>query len=253
MQMTSFYILFYAMSTLFGSFVKASDVELKISNSHPSWENSKLYYTQTYDALAIIGTIPEFRADQWKLWGENVKNLSYHKNVTSVLLNHGSVSRELAEYLCNFENIEDVTLGISVEGVIMSEETFKVFNKMKKLKHLHIAIHGITDQYFQNITDVISLESIIIQFPDKKMIPDRDLYLWSKTSLSDLSVREIAKMHNLRSISISSCDNEYANVNFSITSIEAILKLPNLRNFHMATSHLSLNGGSLNFIREPKE
>lgn len=242
--------LYFFILALFLPLVSGFDVKEEVLTSHPSWENNKFFYNSNFDGLVIIGSIPSFGPKQWEVWGKNVSLLPYHRKVTSVLLNHGSISGEFAEYLCNFENIEFLTLGISVEGILLSEEAFKVFAKMKRLKHLHIAIHGIDDNYFKNITLFNSLESLVIQFPDKLMIIENELHLWSKTYLSDLSLYEIAKIESLRSLEVFSFNAEYVEVAFSFPTIERIINLPNIEKFHLATSNFSRTNGSFDFRRE---
>lgn len=188
-------LLLFFQIVLSGS-IFAKDIS-KDPAVHPYWASRKEFFSDDYQSITLIGS--DLSTEKvWKQWIENVGQLFYRKKVKSVFLNQGYVSKWAIEYLSNFENIETITLGASIEGVIISPEAFWGLRKFKKLKFLNTSIHGLRDEHFQCISKISNLEELAIEFPSVHMVAGgHDIKKWSRVDLTDQSIYKILDLKSL--------------------------------------------------------
>ncbi len=207
---------------------------------HPLWSLKEANFSKKYTSLTLLRSSLSATATQWGIWQQNVKNHPHHFKVKNVLLSHCYISEKEMAYLCNFENIETLRLGNSIEGVLLSAKALSHISKLKKLKHLHLSIHGISDAHFEAISKNKSISSIVLEFPSVAMVHKDELKYWSKTNLSDAALAELAKMKSLEALNMNySPAKGHGKVKFTFESLKELLKLSSLSDLRIDPSVFS--------------
>lgn len=233
--------IFCAFSILSSS-EEANDTSKFELTKHPHWILNKNNLDEDQETLTLIGTLPAASKEQVTFWKDNVKELPYFEKLENIFLNYGLIKEEDMSYLIEFKNIKHLTLGISIEGILMSPEILRYVKNFKKLTSLNIAIHGLNDEHLKIIGELNNLERLSIQFPSVNMIVhnSNQMKLWKKTELSDKSIKELGKLNSLNFLAILHAPQpEDGEVKLTIETLNTLLILPNLKEIHIDATNFT--------------
>lgn len=244
--------IFWAFSSLIFA-GELNDANKSEMTEHPSWILNQNNISEDQKTLTIIGTLPATNKKQATLWRKNVKHAPCFEKLENIFLNYGYFKEEDMAYLSEFKNVRNLTLGISIEGVLMSPEALRYVKNFKKLTSLNIAIHGLNDEHLKTIGELTNLEGLSIQFPSVNMIVHNanEMNLWKKTELSDKSMKELVKLSSLNFLAISNAPQpEDGEVKLTIETLNTLLLLPNIEELHIDSTNFTPD--TLKLIKDSK-
>ena len=232
-------------------------------SDHPQFVLRATSFSKDHETLSFVGSLGDMDDASWNHWKKNTAKIPHRDKVKAIFLNYGYISEVSLSYLCGFENVEFLTLGISIEGVTISSDTLKQLAGFRKLQYLTIAIHGLSGQHLNAISEGCgNLKELSIQFPSVHMITDDkpQMERWKAVSLDDGAVEEISKIKSLESIWINHTPDESdGQVRFSEKALLTLIKMPKLKSLCIRSDNFTKEGmkaiDKLNlplFIKIPK-
>lgn len=229
------------LGLMFCAYAMQGEASGETKKAHPPWVNDEtlLFKLLGTDALSILGGIPPEEAN-WALWKDNVKRLPFSREIRKIFLNGHYVCADEMEYFCRFENVEVVYVGSSIEGVTISPDSLRALSGLAKLKEINISIHGLTDAHLSVLGDLPNLNILHIEFPSKNMLSDPVQFSdWHPAELSDLSLKRISKLTNLKAFSFSPPGADDGRVVFSSQGLLGLLEAPKLESLQIQYDGLS--------------
>lgn len=212
---------------------------------HPSWVSEDGFYSEANHSIRYDGLQTQVTESQWAMWRANVSNLPFHEEVEVLFLNRCHINVREMEYFSAFKNIESVTLGHSIEGVITSSTAMAILPTFENLNHLHISIHGLSDKHLLFLKKLPKLQYLTIEFPSKTMLSENQRMVqdWRAISLTENAAFEIAEVESLSSLMIfrgPSPDN--GRVEFTEEAINRLVTLPNLEELYISADKIFKSG-----------
>lgn len=208
-----------------------SDRSSQDLTKHLEWDPALIQDVKNDGRLVVSRSSPEASDEQWDTWIQNVSQLDWYLNVKELFIYQCRISEKDMEYLCSFPNIETVTLGHSIEGVLISPKAMPHLSKLKKLTELSLSIQGISDAHFETVSKLEKLRYLFIDYAAKNMISSLDLKFWKRGSVSDVALSHISKCDSLQVVEYwyPVEPDEGGETSFTIESLELLFTMKSLR------------------------
>lgn len=214
--------------------------------SPPAWiAEHPQCFSDSNETLTLIGSTAEKSDVYWEEATKSLEQLPQRLQVKKLLLNYGYISGASLKFFSGFENIETLELGWSIEGVTVPPQELKNLLGFKKLKHLNVALHSLTEDHLKVIAQLDSVTDLLIQFPSVHMILTDKLQkdLWKPIHLGDEAFNHLAKMKSLEALSIEGANQSQGQkVTFSEQALQTLLQMPKLKSLVISRSNFTKEG-----------
>ena len=147
--------------------------------------------------------------------------------------------------MSNFTNIDTIRLGWAIEGVTIPPKELMNILSFKKLKHLDIALHGLSEDHLKVIAQLDGVTDLVVEFPSVLMIGDDKLQknMWTPVDLGDGTVKHIAKLKSLEDLIIRHApESRDGKVAFSEQALLTLLKMPKVESLIIHPSNFTKDG-----------
>lgn len=230
------------------TFLPADDIEKekKVKSKatpHPPWVSHESFFSEKDGTIRFLGTKAQFSEIQWNQWKNNIPNLPFYSKVKSIFVNNCDISKNEIEYLSGFKNAESLTLGYSIEGVVISPESMVALTKLKKLTYVHISIHGLSDKHVAVLPMIPSLKCLIIEFPSSIGLSAQEHENWRPAKVTEIAAFEISKIKSLSILMIFNgpMPND-GDVMFTKRAFDELIRLPNLEELYISRNRTFKSG-----------
>ena len=253
------------MKSVFSTAVSMLFFSLELSSSEPASGSLTIRSTHTaedalapltFDRESVSEAEPEGTSTLWYT-GPDILDESYWNQVTELIkahprraevrhihLNNCVLSKQALVSFSHFPNVEKITVGASIEGVVISSAELEGILYFKKIRCLHLSIHGLSGEHLKVISRMKNLEDLIIEYPDRTMTPlgKSSRHQWTPVKIDDEAIKSLAKLESLEFLAFGHVPSSLAGrVALTEKALVELLKLPNLES-------LSIGHGS--FTRE---
>ena len=194
------------------------------------WEEWKCF-TDDYSKLSLVGSLGFHPDSYWQAASRNIDQFPIREKVIELFFNAGYISGASLECLAHFPNVEEITLGISPEGVTVPVQDFRSILKFPKLKYLHFAIHGVQNEHFRILSEHQGLKGLTVSFGSIHMLGN-DTCQTSRlvpASLNDEAAKHISRMKSLRELIFYAPRPEDGKVSFSDKAMTTLLEAAQLK------------------------
>lgn len=167
---------------------------------------------------------------EWEQWKQHEYVKLHRKKVRIIAIDWANLTEASMNFFSIFDNAETVLIGYSEYGVRLNEKTFQQIKNFKKLRSLKLSVHSLTDDYFNSIKALKTLNYLEVRFPWSPL-PDKKRpgpIGAGAAKLSDNALEKISKSESLKEISFAFGGTD---VRFSAVGIKKILKIQKLEYF----------------------
>jgi len=215
------------------------------------WDHDKCF-SSDYEKFSLIGSIGDLPADFWNAASVNIQGFQHRDKVKHLFLNHGFVNGNCLTSLSHFSEVEELTLGINIEGLTIPPDDFRNILKFKKVTYLHIALHGLQNEHFKIISEMKGLISLGVNFGTRLMQRDNSTEFkeWVPVMVDDIALGYIAQIDTLEQLFFRRMPEKEGRINFTKTGIVALLKAPKLKYVLVTSGNLTKE--AIQIIREIK-
>lgn len=202
-------------------------------------------FSKDYSELQLSGDIyAEIdSADYWQKATKDLNGFPRRDDVKKVVCNNGIISGAFLEFLSHFPELEDLTLGFSIEGVTITPEHFRPLLKFAKLKTLKLAVHGLNNEHLKILSGHKNLREINIGFGVKEMVADGVLKNgWQPVKIDDEGAAWLSRIKTLESLSFRWPEREVGEVSFSEKALISLRRNPALKYIAIDTRNFTSQG-----------
>jgi hypothetical protein len=191
--------------------------------------------------LKVSSDSPQVDRAQWDRWIENVKALKWREKIREISINYCSISSRHLELLCEFKNVEFITLGHSIEGIEIGPESIQHLSKLKKLTVLSVSIHSIDDRYFERFGELQGLEVFAIEAPLRRFISEEGRKSWRPAELSDRALQFLSNIRSLKQARFYYPDPQTpeGTWNFTVQGLSYLRSVPSIEKFRFNDSEFT--------------
>lgn len=200
--------------------------------------------------LKVSSDSPQVDRAQWDRWIENVKALKWREKIREISVNYCKISSSHLELLCEFPNVEFITLGHSIEGVEIKPESIQHLSKLKKLTVLSVSIHSIDDRYFERFGELQGLEVFAVEAPLRSFISEEGRNSWRPAELSDRALQFLSNIRSLKQVRFYYPDPQTpeGTWNFTVQGLNYLRSMPLIENFRFNDSQFTREGDAAVFM-----